>query len=170
MRPDRRGKRQGAVDAVAYAVETLNAVPEDDPFAGAVRSIGVLEVPGVDGVVRAGTPEQLRDEIRAATEYRDNFLKHVDTLIERYTGRYFRSDRALDRAITANHAYEFMSVMLPSLVYDAPQFKGLAYANVCKNRHGPVGHVELSWRGEFLKFGDLAKQEMQIRDRWSVAS
>jgi replicative DNA helicase len=57
----------------------------------------------------------------------------------------------------------------PEVYDDSPQFQGLAYFNVDKNRHGPVGHKVLSWRGEFLKFSDLAHQEMRTRDQWSAA-
>lgn len=39
------------------------------------------------------------------------------------------------------------------------RFKGIAYANVCKNRHGPTGCIKMAWRGEFLQFGDLAHTE-----------
>lgn len=56
----------------------------------------------------------------------------------------------------------------PEVYDDAPQFNGIAYFNTAKNRHGPIGHKALSWRGEFLKFGDLSRHEMQpIQDRWS---
>jgi replicative DNA helicase len=55
----------------------------------------------------------------------------------------------------------------PEVYDDSQQFKGIAYFNVDKNRHGPTGHKVLSWRGEFLKFSDLAHQEM--RDQWSAA-
>lgn len=41
--------------------------------------------------------------------------------------------------------------------------KGLAHVNVCKNRHGPVGVIDLAWRGEYLQFGDLAKEEESWR-------
>src|SRR5690606_33492053 len=81
----------------------------------------------------------------------------------------YMSDIA-EASIIEQEADQIITLYRPEVYDDAPQFKGLAFANVCKNRHGPVGHIELSWRGEFLKFGDLAKQEMQIRDRWSVAS
>lgn len=57
----------------------------------------------------------------------------------------------------------------PEVYDDIPQYKGLAYFNACKNRHGPVGHKALSWRGEYLKFGDLARTEA-FQDRWSAAS
>lgn len=58
----------------------------------------------------------------------------------------------------------------PEVYDDIPQYKGVAYFNACKNRHGPVGHKALSWRGEYLKFGDLARTEMAQQDRWSRAS
>lgn len=44
---------------------------------------------------------------------------------------------------------------------DEPQHRGVAYINVCKSRHGPVGHVPVAWRGEFLQFGDLASTERE---------
>lgn len=58
----------------------------------------------------------------------------------------------------------------PEVYDDIPQYRGLAYFNACKNRHGPVGHKAISWRGEYLKFGDLAKVESSYQDRWSRAS
>lgn len=54
----------------------------------------------------------------------------------------------------------------PEVYDDQPQYKGVAYFNACKNRSGPTGHKALSWRGEYLKFGDLARQESH-QDRWS---
>lgn len=55
-------------------------------------------------------------------------------------------------------------------VYDPlEKYKGLAYVNICKNRHGPIGYQPMSWRGEYLQFGDLAKHEMGHQDRWSAA-
>lgn len=47
------------------------------------------------------------------------------------------------------------SVYLP----DDPRFFNLAIFNVCKSRHGPVGFIEATWQGEYLKFGDLADTE-----------
>lgn len=79
----------------------------------------------------------------------------------------YMSDIA-EASIIEQEADQIITLYRPEVYDDAPQFKGLAYANVCKNRHGPVGHVELSWRGEYLKFGDLAKHEMALRDRWSA--
>lgn len=69
------------------------------------------------------TPGQLRDEIEAGESIRDKHLEHVDTLIKRFHGRYWRSDRSPERAMVENHAYEFMSLMLPGVVYDDPRVK-----------------------------------------------
>jgi replicative DNA helicase len=57
----------------------------------------------------------------------------------------------------------------PEVYEDLPQYRGIAFANICKNRHGPVGFKGIAWRGEYLQFGDLAKVEMQQADRWARA-
>jgi replicative DNA helicase len=68
-------------------------------------------------------------------------------------------EREADQIYTLYRPYE----------YEAEErFKGLAFANVCKNRHGPTGIINLAWRGEFLQFGDLAHTEREpVRDAWS---
>lgn len=67
------------------------------------------------------TPENIRDEIRAGEEFRDKFLTHVKTLIERFQGNFYRADKRTDIAIVENHAYQFISLIQPSLVYDDPR-------------------------------------------------
>jgi replicative DNA helicase len=62
-----------------------------------------------------------------------------------------------------------MTLYRPEVYEDQPKYRGLAYVNACKNRHGPIGFKAIAWRGEFLQFGDLAKTEMQARDHWSAA-
>lgn len=69
------------------------------------------------------TPDKLREEIRAATTVRDKHLEHVDKLVQMFHGSYWRSDRIPPRAVVENHAYEFLSVMIPSVVYDDPRVK-----------------------------------------------
>lgn len=71
----------------------------------------------------------------------------------------FAADIA-ESGIVEQEADLVMTLYRPEVYSDLPQFKGVAYINVCKNRHGPIGHKAISWRGEFLQFGDLAKQEM----------
>lgn len=65
-------------------------------------------------------------------------------------------------------ADQIITLYRPEVYDDQPQYKGLAYFNACKNKHGPIGCKPISWRGEFLKFGDLAHQELR-QDRWSAA-
>jgi replicative DNA helicase len=66
-------------------------------------------------------------------------------------------------------ADQIITLYRPEVYDDQPQYRGLAYFNACKNKHGPIGCKPISWRGEFLKFGDLARQEMTREDRWSAA-
>ncbi|KKK76789.1 hypothetical protein LCGC14_2860140, partial [marine sediment metagenome] len=39
---------------------------------------------------------------------------------------------------------------------DMQKLKGLAFLNICKNRHGPVGHICVKWIGEYVQFKDQA--------------
>jgi replicative DNA helicase len=75
-----------------------------------------------------------------------------------------------ESAIIEQVADQIGTLYRPEVYDDIPQYAGLAYFNACKNRHGPVGHKALSWRGEYLKFGDLARVETMQQDRWSRAS
>lgn len=77
----------------------------------------------------------------------------------------FMSDIA-ESAIVENEADHIYTLYRPQVYSDQPQFNGLAYVNICKNRHGPIGHKAIAWRGEYLQFGDLAAQEISYRDRW----
>lgn len=80
----------------------------------------------------------------------------------------YMSDIA-EASIIEQIADQIITLYRPEVYEDRPEFKGLAYFNACKNRHGPVGHKAMSWRGEYLKFGDLARQEITHRDHWSAA-
>lgn len=71
-----------------------------------------------------------------------------------------------ESGIIEQEADVVMTLYRPEVYDDRPEFKGLAYVNICKNRHGPVGHKRIAWRGEFLQFGDLAYHE---GDRWAAA-
>lgn len=74
-----------------------------------------------------------------------------------------------ESAIIEQEADQIITLYRPEVYDDTPIYKGLAYTNIGKNRHGPVGFKAISWRGEYLKFGDLAKVEMSHQDRWSAA-
>lgn len=79
----------------------------------------------------------------------------------------YMSDLA-EAGIIEQEADQVITLYRPEVYDDSPQYQGIAYTNICKNRHGPVGHKAVSWRGEYLKFGDLARQEIN-QDRWSAA-
>lgn len=70
----------------------------------------------------------------------------------------FASDMA-ESGIIEQEADQIYTLYRPEVYSDDPRFRGVAYVNICKNRHGPIGHKAVSWRGEFLKFGDLAQFE-----------
>jgi replicative DNA helicase len=71
--------------------------------------------------------------------------------------------------VIEQEADQVITLYRPEVYDDSPQLKGLAFANICKNRHGPVGHKSMAWRGEYLQFGDLARTEVGAQDRWSAA-
>jgi len=73
----------------------------------------------------------------------------------------YMSDIA-ESGIVEQEADQVMTLYRPEVYDETEQHKGVAIINICKNRHGPVGFKRLSWRGEYLKFGDLAHAE----DRW----
>lgn len=74
-----------------------------------------------------------------------------------------------ESGIIEQEADQVITLYRPSVYDDQPRFAGLAYINICKNRHGPVGHRQLVWRAESLQFGDLAQHEMLAHDQWSAA-
>lgn len=80
----------------------------------------------------------------------------------------YMSDLA-EAGIIEQEADQVITLYRPEVYDDSEMYRGIAYTNICKNRHGPVGHKAVSWRGEYLKFSDLAKSEM-FQDRWSAAS
>lgn len=80
----------------------------------------------------------------------------------------YMSDIA-ESAIIEQEADQIITLYRPEAYDDQVKFAGIAYANICKNRHGPVGHKGLSWRGEFLKFGDLAREEADDAPRQQSA-
>lgn len=68
-----------------------------------------------------------------------------------------------ESGIIEQESDQVLTLYRPEVYSEEARFKGLAIANVCKNRHGPVGAIEMSWRGEYLKFGDLAREEQTWR-------
>lgn len=64
-----------------------------------------------------------------------------------------------------------LTLYRPEVYSTEAQFQGVAYTHICKNRHGAIGFNPCVWRGEFLQFGDMAKNELSVvPDRWSPAA
>lgn len=65
--------------------------------------------------------ETLWEEIQAGAARRDAHLDKNDELVKRFTGRYFNSNRQADMPITENFAFELISVLRPTIIYDNPR-------------------------------------------------
>lgn len=66
------------------------------------------------------SPGNLRDELDAAIKLRDRVLAHTEDLVRDYIGRFYDSQRTPSQSRPENHAFEFVSLMLPHLVYANP--------------------------------------------------
>jgi hypothetical protein len=102
--------------------------------------------------------DSLRQEILAATEFREKFLDRLDDLIRRSYGRFYRVDRKPGSPVTENHGYEYQSVMLPTLVYDNPR---------CKIR---AARPDMTDAFGMTTMGDMAQGLELFLNRWSEDS
>lgn len=66
-----------------------------------------------------------------------------------------------ESAIIEMEADQILTLYRPEVYSDQASHKGLAVVNICKNRHGPTGVIDIAWRGEYLQFGDLARNETE---------
>lgn len=81
------------------------------------------------------------------------------TLGADFMGRMPYMGDIAESAIVEMEADQVVTLYRPEVYTDEQRYKGVAFINVCKNRHGPTGAIEVAWRGEYLQFGDLASQE-----------
>jgi hypothetical protein len=81
--------------------------------------------------------DNLRQEIKIAEEFRNKHLEGPEEIKKRYVGRYHRKDRQPNIAVAENHAYEYASVIAPSLMYDPPKV-------VCTAKNPEAGGGEMS--------------------------
>ena len=81
--------------------------------------------------------DNLRQEIKIAEEFRNKHLEGPEEIKKRYVGRYHRKDRQPNIAVAENHAYEYASVIAPSLMYDPPKV-------VCTAKNPGAGGGEMS--------------------------
>jgi hypothetical protein len=66
------------------------------------------------------SPENLREEVERAEQLRDKHTQMIEQLVLGYTGAYYRRDHHPDEPTPENHAFEYVSLMLPLLAYDNP--------------------------------------------------
>jgi hypothetical protein len=68
-------------------------------------------------------PGALLTEIKSAIQYRDSRIGELDNIIRRYTGPYYSSGGTSGSSDYApeNTYYEYLSLMIPRLVYDNPR-------------------------------------------------
>ncbi|WP_291813859.1 hypothetical protein [Limnobacter sp.] len=87
-------------------------------------------------------PEQVMREVKAAVEYRNKHLASFDDQIQRYRGPYYTRDgmaNATDYA-PENTYYEYMSLMIPKLIFDNPR------VNCQSRKPGPANDVAQAMR------------------------
>lgn len=73
-----------------------------------------------------------------------------------HLGRMPYASNLADSAKLEDAADQIITLYRPEVYFDREFLKGIAYLNLCKNRHGPTGYVQTRWFGEFVRFGDAA--------------
>jgi hypothetical protein len=67
------------------------------------------------------TPANLRREVQAAEDFRDEHIKMLEGMVESYTGLAY--DAQDESNAPENHAYEYISLTMPRVIYDNPRVK-----------------------------------------------
>lgn len=69
------------------------------------------------------SPAKMLDEIRASKTFLEGFLKNWDEDMSRYHGPGYRQDQKTDLTDPENHAFEWVSLVVPQLVFGSPRVK-----------------------------------------------
>ena len=69
------------------------------------------------------SPRNLYEEIRAAERLREQHTRSMGEQIERYTGPYYSDSGLYTDYAAENHYYEFISLVVPRLVFDNPRVR-----------------------------------------------
>lgn len=83
----------------------------------------------------------LMEEIQAAEKLRDSHLSVLDSLVERYHGKFYRGDVLDTEPSPENHAFEWISLITPQVIHDNPRVEvtsrgsGLDPAPVARLKH-----------------------------------
>ena len=75
---------------------------------------------------------------------------------DNYQGRMPFANHLADSAKIEDAADQIITLYRPEVYWPLHHLIGMTYLNVCKNRHGPTGHVTAHWTGEYVRFGDAA--------------
>lgn len=85
--------------------------------------------------------------------------RRVDSMPEgnNFMGRMPYTSHIADSAKIEDAADQIMTLYRPEVYWPTVErMQGIAYLNVCKNRHGPTGFVSVKWIGEYVQFKDRA--------------
>lgn len=67
------------------------------------------------------SPDNLMEEIQAAERLRDRHLEKTDEMIREYHGQAYDSGRPSEKPAPENHAFEWLSLVTPQIIYDNPE-------------------------------------------------
>ena len=88
------------------------------------------------------TPQGIRSEIESAERLRDSVLTNFSKQLASYHGPWYHESSPHEEYSPENHYFEYMSLMVPRLVYDNPRFRvttrrpGTQRATATAIRHG----------------------------------
>jgi len=87
-------------------------------------------------------PEHAMEEVKAAVEFRNRHTKALDDQIQRFRGPYWKKDTATgsDSYAPENTYYEYVSLMIPKLIFDNPR------CQVSSRKPGPANDVATALR------------------------
>ena len=69
------------------------------------------------------SPRELYEEIKAAERLREKHTSSMAAQLENYTGPYYKEDSGSGGFSAENHYYEFISLVVPRLVFDNPRVR-----------------------------------------------
>lgn len=72
-----------------------------------------------------------------------------------FMGRMPYTFNLADSAKIEDAADQIITLYRPEVYFPkVERIRGVAFLNICKNRHGPIGYVRIGWKGEYVRFED----------------
>ncbi len=107
-------------------------------------------------------PPKLMQEIRAAEAVRKTILSNSAALTRRYVGNWYRSDQRSGKPRPENMIYNWVSVMLPQIVFDNPSVAVSAKRSIS---HKPIArYMEMGINGWIKEVNLRTELEMLCLD------